>query len=135
MTDPRDTDAVLLRSSGRKAEAAALAVRNKVRLDPLQEMMGLPAPVWENQPDSKVTDGQCVIFSGPVRCRGDASHRVWIGCTTGEHLDYSDVCGAHALHLEAWKGHYNCRRCWDALNVISKAQVIKIERIDDAEHE
>jgi len=97
--------------------------------------MGCPAPVWENQDDAKLTDGGCVIFSGPARCKGNASHKAWIGCTIGEHLDASDVCEAHALMLGKDTTSYHCRRCFDATGEISKARVIKIERIDDDDDE
>lgn len=133
MTDPRDTDQQLMQRSGRKAEAMALAQRKRVQLDPLQEMMGLPAPVWENQPESKASDGRCVIFSGAQRCGTAATHRAWIGCTVGEHLDFSDVCEAHGQMLDGSSTVYYCRRCWDAVHEISKAQVIKVERIEDVE--
>jgi hypothetical protein len=130
LTDPRDTDDALLALPGRKAQALELARPRRVS-DPLQELMGCPAPVWENQDSSKLTDGGCTMFSGPDRCKVTATHKAWIGCTIGEHLDASDVCPAHAAHLDRWKGAYHCRRCWDATGQVSKAKVIRIERLDD----
>jgi len=92
-------------------------------------MMGLPAPVWENQSGSKVADGRCIVFSGASRCPATASHTAWIGCTVGEHLDKSDVCESHARMLGRDTTAYSCRRCWDAAGIISKAKVIRIEEI------
>jgi hypothetical protein len=126
-----DADDRLLASSGRRAQALALARPQQAAPDPLQQLMGCPPPVWENQDRSKLTDGGCVIFSGTARCKGSAGHRAWIGCTIGEHLDHSDVCEAHAAMLAKDATAYNCRRCWDATGQVSKAKVIKIERLDD----
>jgi hypothetical protein len=131
LTDIRDSDAALLAKSGRAAEAAALAAVEKQELDPLQRIMGLPAPVWENVYDHKLTDGRCSVFSGSSRCPGIATHRAWIGCTVGEHLDKSDVCAAHEQMLGRDHASYHCRRCWDATGAISIARVIKTEAIDD----
>jgi hypothetical protein len=130
LTDPRDSDDALLASSGRRAQALDL-VRPRRAQDPLQQLMGCPAPVWENQERSKLADGRCVIFSGTARCKAGASHTAWIGCTIGEHLDHSDVCEAHAAMLGKDTTSYHCRRCFDATGEVSKAKVIKVERIDD----
>jgi hypothetical protein len=135
-----DSDEKLLASSGRHAQALELARPARPVTDQLQRMMGLPAPVWENQERSKVTDGRCIVFSGAARCTGIASHSAWIGCTVGEHLDKSDVCEVHASQLLATmdterESKYSCRRCWDAVGVISKARVIRIERIDHDDDE
>lgn len=94
-------------------------------------MLGCPAPVWENQERSRLTDGGCVIFNGSTRCGAAASHRAWIGCTIGEHLDHSSVCEGHAAMLGRDRSEYHCRRCWDATGQVSKARVIKVERIND----
>jgi hypothetical protein len=130
MTDLRDADEALLARAGRAAEAAALARPQRARTDPLQEMMGLPGPVWENQPESKLADGQCVIFHGSRRCPHPATHWMWIGCTGGEHLDRSGVCEGHAMMCGRDTTTYRCRRCWDAVRAISGAKVIKVEEID-----
>ena len=131
MTDPRDSDAALLANSGRRAQALELARPAKKAADPLQQLMGCPAPVWENQERSKLTDGGCVIFSGSTRCKSAASHKVWIGCTIGEHLDHSSVCESHAAMLGRDTTSYHCRRCFDATGQVSKARVIRIERLDN----
>jgi hypothetical protein len=135
MTDLRDSDAALLAKSGRMAEAAALARPVRRELDPLQKMMGLPSPVWENAATSKLTDDHCVIFNGDRRCPGLATHLAWIGCTVGEHLDKSSVCAAHAGMLGRNQTVYRCRRCWDAVRAVSDARIIKIEAIDDGDTE
>lgn len=129
--DPRDEDSQLLTSTGRRAEAEQLAARTPMQLDPIQALMGPPAPVWENQETSKQRDGRCVVYHGATRCSSGVHSRVWIGCTTGEHLDYSELCEPHAAQLETGGTSFSCRRCWDALNIISRATVIRIERIDD----
>lgn len=131
MTDPRDSDAALLEKSGRARESAGLTTISKKTTDPLQAMMGCPAPVWENQDSSKLSDGGCVIFNGARRCGKAATHAAWIGCTVGEHLDRSDVCEAHAAMLGRDTTSYSCRRCWDAVGEVSKAKVIKVEAIND----
>ena len=134
--DPRDSDAALLANSGRRAQAEELTSVRRAPLDPLQELMGCPAPVWENQDSSKLEDGGCVIFSGSSRCPDKAAYAVWIGCQVGEHLDKSGVCAGHALYIRAREETvYHCRRCWDATGSISKARVIKIERINDDDAE
>jgi len=129
--DLRDSDAALLGKSGRAAEAAELARPQRAAVDQLQAAMGCPAPVWENQDSSKLTDGGCLIFNGSTRCGRTASAWAWIGCTIGEHLDKSGVCEAHAAMLGRDRSEYNCRRCWDATGQVSKARVIKIEDMDD----
>lgn len=129
--DLRDSDAALLAKSGRRAEAERLARPQKAVLDPIQRAMGLPSPVWENQDSSKLTDGQCSVFGGSGRCPAAAAYHVWIGCAVGEHLDCSDVCEPHGTQMAGSDGVYYCRRCWDALCVISQARVIKVERMDD----
>lgn len=130
MTDPRDTDAALLAQSGRRAEAARLARPRKRELDPVQELIGLPPPVWLNDAGSKQPDGRCVLYSGEYRCPHPATHWVWIGCTLGEHLDKSATCGKHAENIRNYPV-LHCKRCWDALREISDALIIKIELMDD----
>lgn len=114
--------------SGRAADAARLAQRERAPADPLQAMMGCPPPVWMNRDTQKRGDGRCVRYTGSgARCSARATHLVWIGCTTGEHLDKSAMCGPHAEALAHWKA-LHCLRCWDALGIISDARVIKIEQ-------
>lgn len=134
MTDPRDSDAALLAKSGRRAEAELLARPVRHAVDPLQEMMGCPPPVWLNDNGDKAPDGRCVVYSGPNRCTAGATHWAWIGCTLGEHLDKSAVCGPHG---EAMAGYptLHCKRCWDALRAVSDATIIKIERIGPDERD
>lgn len=132
MTDLRDADAQLLKTAGRRADAAALAQRSRTPLDPLQAAMGIPYPVWENATASKLPDGRCVLFSGQARCAATATHWAWIGCTIGEHLDKSGVCERHAEQMTGYPV-LHCRRCWEATGEISDARVIKIERIEDGE--
>ncbi len=129
MSDPRDIDEKLLATTGRRAQALALASPDRQALDPLQQLIGLPSPVWENQDSSRLTDGQCSVFTGASRCPAAAVSMAWIGCTVGEHLDKSSVCEKHALMLGRDRSEYHCRRCWDAMNIISKAKVIRIEEI------
>jgi hypothetical protein len=124
-----DRDEALLATTSRRAQALELARPARQVQDPLQQLMGLPAPVWENQDSSKLTDGRCVIFSGSARCPRTAVSWAWIGCTAGEHLDKSDVCENHALMLAKDTTTYHCRRCWDAAGTISTARVIKIEEM------
>lgn len=131
MSDPRDADAALLATSGRRAQATELARVRRGPVDPIQAAMGCPPPIWLNQPGAKEPDGRCVLFSGPNRCPHPATHRVWIGCTVGEHLDKSDVCARHAHDVPNTLPQLNCGRCWDALGQVVKAQVIKVEAIND----
>jgi hypothetical protein len=130
VSDQRSADEALLRQSGRAAEAAALARPQKRALDPVQAMMGLPPPVWMNDTGNKAPDGRCVLYSGSSRCQATATHRAWIGCTTGEHLDRSDVCAPHAAQMPDLPT-LHCKRCWDAMSIISDARIIKIEEIGD----
>lgn len=126
-----EADEALLAGSGRAAEARALARPQRAPLDPLQALMGPPAPVWENQDESRLADGRCSIFNGSRRCPHPVTDLAWIGCSVGEHLDKSGVCQAHAEMLGKDTTTYYCRRCWDAVRAISAARVIKIERITD----
>ena len=114
---------------GRKADALRLAERHPRPLDPLQRIMGLPAPQWLNNDDGRRPDGLCVMMPGLLRCAKPATHQVWIGCTTGEHLDKSSMCEAHALDISQWKAVLHCQRCWDALAIVSDARIIRIETI------
>lgn len=134
MTDPRDSDAALLEKSGRRAEAEALARPQRRQLDPLQEMMGLPPPIWLNTAEQKKPDGICVLYSGPNRCRAKATHWAWIGCTLGEHIDKSAVCKQHSEVMAGYPT-LHCMRCWEALREVSDAKIIKIEEMehDDSE--
>lgn len=127
--DPRDSDAALLRKSGRRAEAELLARPVRRAVDPIQEMMGCPTPVWLNGSGDKLRDGRCAGFSGTTRCSATATHTVWIGCTVGEHLDKSEVCEGHAAAMPNLPT-LHCKRCWDVLREVSDATIIKIERID-----
>jgi hypothetical protein len=130
VTDRRDADTALLARSGRAAEAAALARPERPPADPIQELLGCPSPVWENAEGSKLADGICVLFSGANRCRAGATHRAWIGCTSGEHLDKSEVCERHSREMLKLP-RLHCKRCWNALRVVSDATIIKIEAIND----
>lgn len=124
------SDEKLLASSGRRAKALELASPRKRAADPLQAMMGCPAPVWLNEQPNKHPDGICVLFSGTTRCSASASHWAWIGCTIGEHLDKSGVCGKHAEAMGRYPA-LHCERCWNATGEVSDAKIIRIERIDD----
>jgi hypothetical protein len=125
-----EADERLLARSGRAAEAAELAIVERRQLDYLQEMMGLPGPQWKNAEDSRLPDGGCVFMSGSRRCERTATHWGWIGCSVGEHLDKSGLCGEHSQAVLKLPP-LNCERCWNAVRAISPARFVKIERIDD----
>jgi hypothetical protein len=129
-----EADERLLASAGRAAEAAALAARNPVQLDPLQQMMGLPGPVWLNASGERLPDGVCVFISGTARCQHKATHWAWIGCTVGEHLDKSGLCERHARDVLGYPA-LHCQRCWNAMRIISDARFIRIEEMDDDDAE
>ena len=130
MTHQLDADEALLARSGRAAQAAELARPVRRKIDPLQEAMGLPNPVWLNAIENKTPDGRCVLYSGPNRCSATATHWAWIGCTVGEHLDKSGVCERHAEAMSKYPT-LHCERCWNAVREISDARIIKIEAIND----
>lgn len=113
--------------SQRHADALALAKREPRQLDMFQRLVGCPPPVWLNRDERKLPDGKCVMIIGS-RCGRPAPFVVWIGCTTGEHLDHSHMCEAHMTQVASWKA-LHCQRCWDALGIVSDAKVIKVEPV------
>lgn len=114
---------------GRHTEALAMAQHVRPPGDFLQRMMGCPPPVWLNRDEEKRPDGFCTQYSGAIRCPAPATHREWIGCQTGEHIDKSDLCPMHARLLAGLVLH--CKRCWDKTGEVSNARVIKTEVIQE----
>lgn len=129
-------DEALLSRSARAAEAAELAAVRRGPVDPIQEMIGCPPPIWLNDlsETGRSHDGICVVFGGAERCRAAITHWAWIGCTVGEHLDRSGVCELHSRRMVQLPT-LHCKRCWNALRVVSDATIIKIEEINDDDAE
>jgi hypothetical protein len=114
---------------GTKRDAQRLAARPVPPADPLQRLIGCPPPVWLNQDERKEQDGGCVVFSGDRRCERPAAVNVWIGCTTGEHVDKSGMCAEHAERTARMTLH--CGRCWDKTCQVSDAKVIRTEKPEE----